>query len=172
MIDKIFTDYKRVDLSPKTEAKSYYKYLDSSARPAFKSLRELITKWYLSFDADSEKKNELKSEFCSTDDRKHFSAFFELYLYTLFNNLGYKVTVEPTMPNGTRPDFLLTDSDGSQMLLEATAVYPDELFGGAKMREKRMKDEINTRIRNRDFWLNLHLIDPPNDNPPIAKICR
>ena len=59
-------------------------------------------------------KPDLVSRITSKDSYQHYSATFELYLHELLINLSYEIEVHPETKNckSTRPDFLVTDSDG------------------------------------------------------------
>jgi hypothetical protein len=169
---KLFDDIERKDLEPSPRSEPYFSYWNRSARPIFAYMREQTEQWFCNYKADHKKQVELRDAFRSTKEETHLSAFFELYLYTLFKKLGYKIQVEPEWDDGKRPDFLLEDSSGQPMLLEATATYPESEFGTKKKLEDLVLDELDKRVMNRNFFIHINIPESPISNPPFAKIAR
>ncbi len=114
---KLFSNKTRDYTGPAENTESRYKYLNRSARPYFEDIRNTIQSWFDEFLIDD--KENFKSKFQGAEFE---SRFFELYLYKLLTNLGYKVTPEPKLIDGSdkNPDFLVENDDGEKFILEAT----------------------------------------------------
>ena len=89
-------------------------------------------RWYHQWDEsvpDGDAKRRLQGEFLERDDRKAYSATFELYLYSLFRALGLDVEFQPTT-DGANADFLLTERShglSQYAFVEAGVMYSDPL---------------------------------------------
>ena len=173
MNDKLllFDEIERDYIGPSGYGEPHYTFLNRTARPFFDLIRQTLQEWFDCFEAEEKKRETLRNLFRSKNSTKHLSAFFELYLYQLMTQLGFKVEVEPEWPI-RRPDFLLTSPTGEQILLEATSSFPDKMFGTAKILENRLLDEIEKRVKSPDFFLNIRIKHAPEGNPPYAKMCR
>jgi hypothetical protein len=57
--------------------------------------------------------DDLRKRFRKPSADQHFGAWWELWVYTFYSRLGYEVTPHPTMPNGTKPDFIVSRSGRS-----------------------------------------------------------
>lgn len=168
---KLFDDLKRTKLDYAVSSESIFEFYNHTARPGFQYIRELLQSWFDNYDAPTDKRHRLRTEFRSEEDKQHLSAFFELYLYQLFKSQGFKVDVEPEWTQG-RPDFLLTTHDGKQILLEATGTYPKKVFGPAKKRQNSVIEYLNKQLDSPDFFLHLMFTSSSSDNPTPAKIKR
>lgn len=86
---------------------------------------------------------------------RHYPAWWELYLFTLFSRLGYAVEVHPdTGTRRTRPDFRCTH-DGFGFYLEATTVFSGIVEDGRHAeREGWILDLVN-EARNPNFFVHL-----------------
>src|SRR6202008_1584807 len=95
---------------------------------------------------------------------QHFGAWWELYIYAFYRQLGYKIAVHPTLPNGKEPDFLIT-RDGEGAYVECKAVV------------ERTRSATEAAILNctdkashPDFILELDSDQERTDEPSCAKI--
>jgi hypothetical protein len=83
-----------------------YSYYNESARTDIGNVRDLLEKWFNKYPEDD--KEELKSRFKVTFE----PTFFELFIFTLFTELGFTLEVHPEIPNTLkRPDYLAKKGD-------------------------------------------------------------
>ena len=78
---------------------------------------------------DDDTKRRLQGELSGRDDRKAYSAAFELYLFSLFRVIGLNVEFQP-MTNGVNADFLISDkwhNRSRYAFVEAGVMYSDPL---------------------------------------------
>lgn len=167
----LFDQFERSysDASDYSEPK--FSYLNRANRPEYAYVRDLVQSWFDEYDTSEEKKKHLLQAFRSQEDRKHLSAFFELYLLKLFKSFGFGIEIEPEWAE-KKPDFLLTSPTGEQILLEATACYPEQWFGNAQKREYLTLDEINKRVNSPNFFLHINVKNAPTSVPPYKKLCN
>ncbi len=103
---KLFEDIDRVDTGYSKENENPYDFYNRSAIPNFTIIRNLLNQWF--FEFPEKEKNELKQRF----KKDFYPAFYELFLFQLFRNLGFSIKIHPKVPKSThRPDFLIKKGD-------------------------------------------------------------
>ena len=84
--------------------------------------------WYQEWDAsvpDNENKLRLQGELLDEPgSQQSYSAAFELFLFSAFNNMGLNVAFQPEI-NGVNPDFCISDKRGCGAYVEAGAMFSD-----------------------------------------------
>lgn len=112
----LFENIKRDFEGPSNHNENSYDYYNRSARKDVKIVRDLLEKFFYSYPENE--KVELKKRF-----KKDFDpAFYELYLYSLFENLGFDIIIHPTLPNSNKkPDFLIKKNE-LEIYIEAKVV--------------------------------------------------
>ena len=166
---RLFDDIERSDLESGKRSVPSWQYLNRSGRPEYGYIRRVVEGWFRDFEASPEKRRELLSKFRNDDNRTHLGAFFELYLHALCKAQGFQIKVEPEWDQGS-PDFLLTSPSEETILLEATGIFPDRLFGSAAGLERLILDYLDERTRSPDFFLSLQIQNAPRGNPPYSKM--
>lgn len=166
----LFSNIDRDFQGAKPYAEPDYDYLDRSARPDAGVIRAVLQQWFSQYPVSD--RPDLLGRFTSPDDIQHISAAFELYLYELFRRLGYSVQVHPetSSEKTTRPDFLLRDSAGNRIYVEAvqcTDVSAEEQ--GAISRLNVVYDAIN-RLEVYDWYLGVHADGYPEVPPSNKKL--
>lgn len=107
---RIFDVVDRTDSSPAYDTEYSFHFLNRVAGAPWQRVRELIDSWFAEYPPDA--KPDLRSRFREADAPQHYGAWWELYVYTLHQRLGYEVEIHPTLPGTTRqPDFLVTRGD-------------------------------------------------------------
>ena len=114
---KLFDKTTETIVGPSSKNENSFNYYHKSNRKDIQIIRETLEKWFLEYP-ESEKL-ELKSRF-----KKHLdSAFYELFLFELFNKLGFNIQIHPKLKNSNkRPDFLIS-KDGFQVYVEAKICF-------------------------------------------------
>jgi hypothetical protein len=95
---------------------------------------------------------------------QHVGAWWELWVYTFYRQLEYGVTPHPTMPNGTKPDFLIT-RDGKSTYVECKAI-PEK---PRSANEAAILDCTN-EVKNPDFFLELDIDQAGTQTPSCNEI--
>jgi hypothetical protein len=157
---KLFDDIERTYTKWAGYSESSWIYLNRVSRPGYDYLRKLLQNWFDHYDASPVKRRNLQKEFRSENDKEHLSAFFELYVYSLFKQLGYAIEVEPVW-QGKHPDFMLTSTDGMRVLLEVAGTYPDREYGIGQQLEAKLLDYLDNKINSPDFFLQVRLTSYP-----------
>ena len=101
-------------------------------------------------------------------DHPHFSVRLELYLHHFFKRNGWKVDIEPDLPNTTnRPDFLLRDGK-REILVEAKTLLDSEPVEQQDERLKELADGLSKKLARK---VHIHpLFDLPNVSLPYKRI--
>ena len=86
--------------------------------------------WYQQWDTsvpESEKKQRLRGELLGeVGSQQSYSAAFDLFLFSMFNNMELKVDFQPEI-NGVNPDFCISDKRGCSAYVEAGAMFSDPI---------------------------------------------
>lgn len=116
---KLFDQIERTNSAHKPYGgESVFQFMNRVDRPDWARVRDELDDWYSEYpDSD----NDLRNRFRKRREDQHFGAWWELYIHTFYRRLGYAVDVHPTMPNGTRPDFVVT-RDGVSTYVECKAI--------------------------------------------------
>jgi hypothetical protein len=117
--------------------------------------------WYCEYpDSD----NDLRNRFQSQREDQHYGAWWELYIHTFYRRLGYAVDVHPMMPNGTKPDFLVTPG-GVSTYVECKAIP-------AKPRSPHEAWilDCTDKARHSDFLLELDIEQEGTEQPKADAI--
>lgn len=161
----IFTQNARTDTSPKTHRESTFLHIDRSARPEYGRIRTLIEDW-CSRVPETER-HEFIQRIKSGDDLAFHSAFLELYTHELLLATRHSVVFHPKLTDTSRrPDFLATDSEGQELIVECTVATEDsDADRAAQARLNTLYDSIN-RVRCDDVFLDLRIAGRPNSPVP------
>jgi hypothetical protein len=163
----LLDDRERTDPAYSDDEESTWAFLDRVDDDAFERVRSAMNAWFGRYPAH--KVNDIRGRLESNDDVEFHGAWFELYLHELHTQLGFEVTVEPTLPDGGQPDFLVT-RDGSSFFLEAT-IIGDRGTMGRTRRIARVTAAIN-RTHSPDFWLHVEIEKEGQDAPPMRDVRR
>lgn len=167
----VFSEGDREGEAPSDYVVGKFDYLDASARPEAARVRDLVEAWIDDYSEDHRPK--MVRRLRSRSDGLHNSAFFELFLHALLLRRGFAiVAVEPVMPNGRAPDFLVEAPDGTRFYLEATlANGMDDVAAGA---DRRMRDALQAidAVDSPDFFLHLHTRGTPGRQIAVNRLQR
>jgi len=131
-----------------------YSYLSRSSRRSMASTREVLERWFATTPATQQEN--LRGRLTSVNDEQFMSAFWEMYLATLFSQMGCTVEWEPTIPVGEgRPDFLI-EGRGCCFYVEATSVGAAAVSRKTEHRVRRAYEAIRGWDLP-DFMLDLTL---------------
>src|SRR4030042_3056236 len=104
-METLFDSYDRVNSNCANYTTPHFKFLDESAQKRPTDIRKILNNWFSYYPRLNSK--EFKQRFRSVNNHDHISAFFELFIFTLFRNLEFKIEVHPTLDSkiSTKPDF-------------------------------------------------------------------
>ena len=98
--EMLFDEFDRTDYSPGRHSEKSFPFLNRRAGAFWDRVRDHLQSCYAAFPA--EHKRGLVTRLRDGDERQHLPAWWELYTFTLFNRLRYKVEVHPELPGSTR----------------------------------------------------------------------
>ncbi|MDR6487279.1 hypothetical protein J2799_001764 [Chryseobacterium vietnamense] len=102
----LFDDNTKILEGPMQHNGDIYTYYNDSARPEVGNMRALLEKWFGCYPEDE--KQDLKSRFQAAFN----PTFYELYIYILFQQMGYTLSIHPELPDVKKcPDYLATKGE-------------------------------------------------------------
>lgn len=166
----IFTEYQRVDASPKANRESSFAFLDRSARPEMDRVRHYLET--LMGEYPQEARAELVARLRCGDDTHFKSTVFELVLYAFLVRLGYSLSPHPELPSGSkaRPDFHVTTPSGEEFYLEAVlASIKDESVPAAEAMIGSTLDALG-KASHPNFMVLVEYDGKPDTQPSGKKL--
>lgn len=116
---------------------------------------------------------ELAGRFCDDDYVQHISAWWELYIFTLFRRLGYEMAIHPDMLNTTRkPDFLATQNNVSMYVECVTFQSGIGPVTGQGAGERAWIFEATNQASNPNFLVDIEIHRSGNQRPKAGEIVR
>lgn len=166
-----FDDLAREGQEPASHLIGHFDYLNASGRPEAAAVRTLVDQWLA--DYPTAHRPDMVSRLRSRDDILHRSSLFELMLHALLLRQGCTVVeIEPELPNGRAPDFLVEAPGGTRFYLEATlASGMDNVAAGA---DRRMREALQAidEVQSPDFFLHLHTRGTPTQPIAVSRLRR
>ena len=156
---RLFDESERTDFSPKSARESQYEYLKRSAQKPDGFIRQILEEWFEIYSANNPKEAEkLRGHLLSKKDDQHFSAFFELYLFTFFKNLGFNIEIERSVEGSSKkPDFLISDpKTGKQFYLEARTACEGNINNTREKAINLVIERINNKISSLNYTIELY----------------
>ncbi|SPM43614.1 hypothetical protein MNAB215_5840 [Mycobacterium numidiamassiliense] len=145
----------------KTDSESVFEFYSRADGPQWERIRDELGKWYSHYPDND---GDLRKRFRDRAPDQHFAAWWELWVYTFYTRLGYGVVPHPTMPNGKKPDFLVT-LNGKSTYVECKAI-PEK---PRSANEAGILDCTN-EVKNPDFWLELDIDQEGPQTPSCNEI--
>ncbi|MBB5643986.1 hypothetical protein [Pedobacter cryoconitis] len=160
----LFDQKQRTLLGPARNNSNSYTYYNDSARKDVGVVRDLVESWFEKYP--EEEKEEMRSRFKVTFD----DTFYELYIFTLFTALGYKLTVHPEIPEtDKKPDFKAEKGNEHFYIEVKYITMLSQNEKGQKRRENELLDGLN-KIDATNFLLSLKEIIFKDQSQPSNKL--
>jgi len=168
----LFTDNHRTDDAVKRERESSFAFLDRSSRPEIARVRDVLEVAfgnYSPFESD-----ELAARIRCGDETAFRSATFELLLHDGLRRLGYTLTPHPELDNGSpnRPDFLVTEPDGTSFYLEAVLASSRDGTNPAAEAMKATTLDLLNHAPHASFWIDINSDSDPTTQPRARNLVR
>jgi len=155
---KVFDDFTRVDGSPARHTESHFEFLNRARDAQWQRTRDQIEEYFAIFPSSGQV--DLRARLRSRDDRQHTSAWWELYIFTLFRVSGYEVVIHPrSNDSGNKPDYLASSGD-RRFYVEATVVFEGVILdeeGADPIRDAWIYDLTND-ASNPDYLVGLSIV--------------
>ena len=167
----VFDVMPRAGVEPASHLVGRFDYLNASARGEAQHVRNLLDAWFADYPEANQ--DEMRRRLRSRDDTLHRSAHFELFLHALLRQQGFTiVAVEPALPNGRQPDFLVEAPDGTRFYLEATlAPGMAAVDAGADRRMREALQAIDDVV-SPNFFLHLETRGTPDQPVAVGRLRR
>jgi hypothetical protein len=162
--ERLFDQSPRSDGKPGRHTEKPFHFLDRRAGALWDRVRNHLEICFAAFP--EEHRRDLGSRLRDDDQRQHLPAWWELYIFTLFDRLGYTVEVHPELPGSSKnPDFLVTHGPIG-IYVEAAVVFNDDLPSDAW---NWVCDCVN-EAKNPDFMVDLEFPTAGKHRPAKQKI--
>ena len=162
-MDKLFEDTIRDYDGPSDHNENKYNFYSRSSRDDVAIVRDKLNKWFSEFP--NEEKKEMKKRFQKDFD----SSFYELFLYHLFSQLGFKIEIHPKVPNSKkRPDFLVSKKD-LEFYIEAKVVTGKSKDQAAFERKRNEFFDSLNKLKFDRFLIGIDELDFIKDIQPSPK---
>lgn len=160
---RLFDIKDRVEIRPSKGNENAFYYYNDTGRTDVIPVREIMENWFEIYP-DNEK-DEMRSRLISDFG----PAFYELALYSYFKNLGYSITIHPSVPNSSKhPDFLVR-KDEVELYVEIKEIQLEsDVERLKKKRLNTLTDSMNL-IDNTNFMICIEKIRFKSGNQPSGK---
>ncbi|MBO6495809.1 MAG: hypothetical protein JJ978_09595 [Roseivirga sp.] len=159
----LFPYRNRTDLDPAYHNENTYAYYNRSARNDVSIVRQKIEEWFSNYPQHEQE--ELKSRFKKTFS----SAFYELFLFQLFSQLGFEIEIHPEIPNSSkRPDFLIKKGKDEFYIEAKETKDKSEKEIALDNRVNQVYDSLN-RVKTPNFLLKIDELVLKTDKQPATK---
>lgn len=152
---RLFDKIDRYYEGPAQYAEPKFIYLNRSARPDVKRIRDTFEAWFSKYPHDG--KIDLCKRFRSTINSQHQAAFFELFLHELLRCLECKVRPHHKVMGGTekRPDFFVKSASQSSFYIEAVLATDESQEKGAAEARKRVVYDTLDKLDSQNFFIGI-----------------
>jgi hypothetical protein len=147
-------------------AESSFQFLDRVAQPYWARVRDELDRWFDDFP-EGETARDLRNRFRKNDDRQHYAAWWELYLYTFLRRSGFQVEVHPRLRDSDeRPDFLVRSERGAFYVEAATTFSGIEDDQEHSALKAEIMDAVE-KVRSEAFRISLEFAQIGTDMPRV-----
>lgn len=162
-MDLLFEQKTRTDSKPALLNNKTFDFYNNSNWDKVEKIRNILNEWYLKFPKEGKK--DLKGRFIKSFD----SAFFELFVFTLFEKNGFKIEVHPELENSSsQPDFLIR-KDSLELYVEVKVTLGESEESIAQNNIlNALFDKINEN-RFSGYYLSIKSAKLESTNQPSAK---
>lgn len=148
---RLFDLLDRSNCTPAEAGESRFEFLNRVAGVYWDQTRGLIDLWYGRYPVED--RADLRGRLRSDDNNQHSAAAWELYLYEVFTQLGFKIEIHPSVQGkNTHPDFLISRGTEVFYVEVLTLLEPE-----ANRQEERnvglVYDAINRNVHHERFYL-------------------
>jgi hypothetical protein len=166
----LFSDMKRTDPSPGRYGEDSFSFLDRVDQIFWARVREELERWFAEFPTEHAK--DLRGRFRDKDPARHFAAWWELYLFRLLRQIGFRVDVHPPLSDtSARPDFRVTGSEGSFLLEAATTFSGIVDEGKDAVREGWILAAVE-EVQAPDFFVSIQFDQVGRERPSVREIVK
>lgn len=164
----LFSEMERTDPSHARFGEDSFTFLDRVDQKFWARVRDVLEHWFAEYPADDAK--DLRGRFRDKNPARHYAAWWELYLFSLFRKLRFRVDVHPSLPDvSARPDFRVTGPGGS-FLLEAATTFSGIVDEGRNaIREGWILAAVE-EVHAPDFFVSIQFEHVGRERPGVREI--
>lgn len=147
----LFDVFKRTRTSIKGYEESSYNFINESGWHFVEYFRTVINSWYKDFPADTNFTRMFKSK----NDWEHQSAFFEIFMFSLFKETGYHVDYHTSVGN-RKPDLKLSSPKQSDIYIDCTLSGEPNTISSIQNIEDGINNVIES-IESPFYYVNINI---------------
>ncbi len=162
----LFTDGPRIPSRALLHSASAYERLDRVDGPPARRVREEIDRWWRALPEAA--RPQVRGRFIDPARAVHLGGFFEIYMHEVLRRVCRTVEVDVGNDNhaGRRRPDLRAGTGEDRFGAEVTAVLGDDAVDPRdRARVDHFYDLLDTRLRNRDFLLDVRVRIPGPQTP-------
>ena len=163
---KLFEDLVRTRTTQSGHRESKFQFLNESSWEWVEYYREVVEEWYSEFPDDLDFHN----QFTSRNDWQHASAFFELYIYTLFRKLGYRVYYHQSI--GSRKMDLTIEKESSHKIMADCVLSGEPNLDLSIEKIEREIEDIIEAVHSPTYWISVDFLRTSMTTPKLSAIRR
>jgi hypothetical protein len=165
---RLFAEFPRSDPTPRRHAESSFEFLNRVESPYWARVRDQLNAWLARYPLAHV--NDVRARLQSKREDQHWAAWWELYIFRLFELAGFDVEVHPRVGGSTkRPDFAIQRA-GSTVYVEAITSFSgivDDTRHGA--REGWILDAVN-EAQSANFFVGVDFEHVGMERPKVGEI--
>lgn len=162
-MERLFDQFVRTRHEHADHQMPAYAFLNLSAWESAAYFRSVIDDWYASFPRDPE----FFGNFVSKRDSQHYSAFFELFIFTIFARSGFQVKYNH--PIGSRRVDLFAEGEMGSFLLDCTLSGEPNVNNSIRIIERSILDVVEA-IPSPFYWVGVEFERGIPVTPSLSKI--
>lgn len=162
-MDRLFDQFIRTRQEHADHQMPAYTFLNMSAWESAEYFRSLIEEWYSSFPRD----REFYGNFVSEKNNQHYSAIFELFIFTIFARSGFQVKYNH--PIGSRRVDLFAEGEWGSFLLDCTLSGEPNVNNSIRIIESSILDVVEA-IPSPFYWVGVEFEKGSQVTPSLSKI--
>ena len=164
----LFDSDKRNWTAPRPTSMPIYEFLNRSNNP---DVLKICAEWEVKFNLmPIQVKNDVGARFRSQDDREHYSALLEIFLYSFFQNMNFNIELHKCGTNKSHADFYITKEAGSPCYVEAQCIFGRD-YELESQERRQIYDALRT-IKTDKFMLEVTMSGLPTGTPRIKGLIK
>lgn len=147
----LFEDKTRDYMGIAFPSESVFDFFDRSGTDWAESIRSYLNVWIANYPSD-----DVKSLISRLKNREFDSAFHELFIHELFNQLGYQLEPHPDLGHTSkRPEFRFSKNSEIGYIESKLVTEKATDEGAIEQIKSNIKDKINKRVKSKDFFISI-----------------
>ncbi len=163
---QLFENRSRRDTSPASYSEGQFAFLNRVAGPFWDEVRRVLESWFSNYPSGAQAP--LRSRLRSNESG-FWGAYWELLLHEVLLRIGAEIRVDPVLPGGKKPDFVV-ELDGEHFIVEATVLLDPEDELRSEARRAPVLDGLQ-HLETSSYWINVEVVAEGPDQASGRRLC-